>query len=348
MSQLRPLITVCIPAYNRARFLPLLLDSILPQCNQDIEILVCEDGSPERAQISRIVEYYKKQSNVPILYQENESNLGYDGNIRRLVEAARGNYCLFMGNDDLLAPNSIDILTKILRQNPKIGVVVRSYASFDENSAGIKQIFRYFPEEKLFEAGPKAVSVAYRRSVVIPGMVIHRDSAFQLATDEYDGTLLYQLYLVGRIAAQRHVLFTPEIIALRRDGVAPDFGHSQAEKDIYTPTQQTANSSVAFMTGMLRIARELEDSTGLLVYNSICSDISAYSYPIISIQANNSRRKLFSYGMTLRKIGLGKSLWFHVYFISLLIFGKKNCDLLIRIVKRLLGSAPRIGAAKGL
>lgn len=61
-------------------------------------------------------------------------------------------------------------------------------------------------------------------------MVIHRDSAANLATAEFKGSLMYQLYLVGRILANRSVVFTPKIIALRRDGSAPYFGNSKAEK----------------------------------------------------------------------------------------------------------------------
>jgi len=226
----RPLFTVCIPAYNRATYLPPLLNSILEQDERSFEVLICEDCSPERAAISLIVGQYVARNPGRIRYRENERNFGYDGNIRELVNQAQGEYCVFMGNDDLMCAGALAAIADVTRRHPDCGVVVRTYATFDDSPDNLKQVFRYYPEEHVIPAGAHAIATAYRRSVVIPGMVIHRDTAAELATTEFDGSLLYQLYLVGRLLAKRSVVFTPKIIALRRDGVAPDFGNSEAEK----------------------------------------------------------------------------------------------------------------------
>jgi len=50
------LISVCIPAYNRAAVLPELLDSILAQDFDDYEIVICDDCSRERDQIRAVVD----------------------------------------------------------------------------------------------------------------------------------------------------------------------------------------------------------------------------------------------------------------------------------------------------
>src|SRR5258708_3065972 len=102
-----PLISVCIPAYGRARLLPELLDSIVSQDYDDFEIVICENDSPERAEIRRVADRYERTSGRRIRYFENERNLGYDGNIRRLVRQATGKYLCFCGNDDLLAPGGL-------------------------------------------------------------------------------------------------------------------------------------------------------------------------------------------------------------------------------------------------
>ena len=57
--------SVCIPAYNRANVLPELLESILIQNFRNYELVICEDNSPEREAIRRIVARY-----VKILYEE--------------------------------------------------------------------------------------------------------------------------------------------------------------------------------------------------------------------------------------------------------------------------------------
>lgn len=346
MSQ-RPLLTVCIPAYNRAALLGPLLDSILAQNFDDYEVLICEDGSPERGAISDVVRQFQQLHPDRIRYEENSDNLGYDGNIRRLVERAHGRYCVFMGNDDLLCEGALARIAAAVNQQPDCGVVVRSYASFEADPRQPKQVFRYFPQEHVLPAGARAIFTAYRRSVVISGMVIDRDAAQAVATDRFDGTLLYQLYLVGMILATHSVVFVPEVIALRRDGTPPDFGNSDAERGKFVPRDQTPESSLHFMRGMLGIARYVEETTQQKVFEFIRADIGNYSYPILSIQAARPFTMFVRYGLGLAQLGLWRYPLFHLYFLSLLLIGPRLSDQMIGLIKRTLGHTPRFGAARG-
>jgi hypothetical protein len=323
-----------------------LLDSILSQTFDDFSILLCEDGSPERAAIAAVVSQYQKTHPARIRYHENASNLGYDGNIRQLVQLAEGQYCVFMGNDDLMCPGALQAIADVLRRHPECGVVVRTYATFDADPEVHKQVFRYFPNELVIAAGAQAIATGYRRSVVIPGMVVHRDAALAASTAQFDGTLLYQLYLVGMILATQSVVFTPQIIALRRDGTPPDFGNSEAEKGKFVPQDQTPESSIHFMRGMLDIARHVQEKTGLAVFAPIRADIGSYSYPILSIQANQSTGEFARYGFALARLGLWRSPLFHLYFMALLILGARLTDQLIKYIKLKLGHTPRFGAAR--
>jgi abequosyltransferase len=343
----RPLLTVCIPAYNRAALLGVLLDSILVQSFKDYEVLICEDGSPERAAIAEVAARFDQRHPGRIRYEENPVNLGYDGNIRRLVESARGRYCVFMGNDDLLCGNALARIAAAVDQQSNCGVVIRSYASFESDPKQPKQVFRYFPQQHVLPAGAQAISMAYRRSVVISGMVIHRDAAQAVATDQFDGTLLYQLYLVGMVLSTRSVVFVPEIIALRRDGTPPDFGNSEAEKGKFVPHDQTPESSLHFMRGMLDIARYVEDAVRLKVFGAIRADIGNYAYPILSIQAKRPVPVFWNYGVALAKLGLWRYPLFHLYFVALLLLGSDRTDRVIGLIKKKLGYTPRLGAARG-
>ena len=341
----RPLLTVCIPAYNRAGLLKPLLDSILSQNFNDFEVLICEDGSPERSAIAGVVQEFQELDHGRIRYEENTSNLGYDGNIRRLVERANGQYCIFMGNDDLMCAGALEAIAAAIQRRPDCGVVVRSYATFDVNPEQFNQVYRYFPDEHVLPAGAQAIFTAYRRSVVIPGMVINRDAALAVVTDRFDGTLLYQLYLVGMILAKHSVIFVPQIIALRRDGTPPDFGNSAAEQGKFVPHDQTPASSIHFMQGMLSIAKYVEEATQLNVFESIRSDIGNYSYPILSIQGKRPLGVFMKYGVALAKLGLWRYPLFHLYFITLLVLGPDLSDSIIKIIKKHLGHTPRFGAA---
>lgn len=343
----RPLLTVCIPAYNRAALLGPLLESILAQDFEAYEVLICEDGSPERAAIAEVADRFDRLPPGLIRYVENPVNLGYDGNIRRLVELAQGRYCVFMGNDDLLCEGALARIAAAVTQQADCGVVVRSYASFDADPALPKQIFRYFPQQHVLRAGAQAIFTAYRRSVVISGMVIHRDAAHAVATDRFDGTLLYQLYLVGMVLSVHSVVFVPEVIALRRDGTPPDFGNSEVEKGKFVPHDQTPESSLHFMRGMLDIAQYVEVTLELKVFEAIRADIGNYAYPILSIQAKRPISVFFGYGVSLAGLGFWRYPLFHVYFMTLLLLGADRTDRIIGGIKKKLGYTPRLGVARG-
>ena len=219
-----------ISAYNRARLLAPLLDSIFAQDFDDFEVVIAEDASREQAEIRRIAQAYQARYPGKLTYVENERNLGFDGNIRKLVASSRGDYCVFMGNDDLMNAGALSAFATGIARHPDVGVVLRSYTAFEGEPSNLGQVFRYFPDERFFAAGVYAASVFFRRCVVICGVCLHRESAAQYVTTELDGTLLYQIYLVGRILFAKNGVSLPQIVALYRNGGVPEFGHAEAEK----------------------------------------------------------------------------------------------------------------------
>jgi len=343
MLEKRKLISVCIPAYNRANLLSALLDSILSQPGDFYEIVICEDCSPERQQIRAVAELYISLHPGKVIYHENPINLGYDGNLRHLVEVAQGDYVLFMGNDDLMAEGALSAVANAVHKHPNVGVVLRSYNSFLDDPQLPLQIFRYFDSERFFPAGVATIVTFFRRCVFISGMVVKRDSAKNCATDRFDGTLLYQQHLVGQILSKENGVYVSKILSHHRLGGTPDFGNSAAEQDKFTPKEQTPESSIHFMKGMLHIAHDLEQTLGLHLFAPILKDIGNYAYPIISIQAGGTRWALMQYMANLAKLGFWRVPLFYLYAMGLLVLGRGRCDALIGTIKTKLGRAPVLG-----
>lgn len=337
------LISVCIPAYNRAGVLPALLDSILSQDFDDFDIVVAEDSSPERQAIAAKVAEYQQRFGDKVKYHENPQTLGYDGNLRRLIELASGKYVLFMGNDDLLAPGALAAVGKAVLEHENVGVVLRSYVSFIESPSKPHQVFRYFDSDRFFPAGPDTVTTFFRRSVFISGMVVRRKPALACATARFDGTLLYQQHLVGQILARENGVYLAKILSHHRLGGKPDFGVSEAERGKFVPKAQTPESSVHFMRGMLLIANSLDDSLGVRVSARITKDIGNYSYPILSIQADRSTGVFLKYLWRIAGLGFWRAPLFYAYAVGLLVLRRSACDRLISFLKRIKGRAPVLG-----
>ena len=108
-------ISLCIPHYNRIEFLQVVLDSIAAQTYQDLEVIVSDDCSSDDSE--RVLMSMKTSFRVPLIYERQKSNIGYDANLRRSMELASGDYLFVLGNDDALNDHqAIDqLVTSILR-----------------------------------------------------------------------------------------------------------------------------------------------------------------------------------------------------------------------------------------
>lgn len=337
------LFSICIPAYNRTRHLRPLLDSILSQNYMDFEIVICEDQSPERSQIAEVVLEY--QDNYPgiISYHENITNLGYDGNIRNLVEKASGQFCFFMGNDDLLCEGALDEVARLINSHNNVGMVLKSYAWFDGAPENIAQTVRYFGEECEFKAGKQAIHACFRRSGVISGYVINRDAAFAAATQKFDGSLFYQMHLTASALATMNAVFTPKVLVLCRNGGTPEFGNSASEVGKYVPGSFTSQARLNMVAGAISIIRDVKETQGVDVVDEVMRDYANYFYPCIRDQLTLPILDYWSLYRKFSYMGFNKYPIFHLYCITAFLLGEKRFDWLVKSTQQVLGRSPRFG-----
>jgi glycosyltransferase involved in cell wall biosynthesis len=335
--------SVCIPAYNRARHLRALLDSIFCQDYRNFEVVICEDDSPEREQIAAIVANYAGRYPNVIKYFENERNLGYDANIRNLVARSCGEFCFFMGNDDVMCPGALAHTAGIIERYPDVGFVLKSYAWFDSAPDEINQEVRYFNEERLFAAGNEAVMVCFRRSGVISGYIVDRDSAHAAATDRFDGTLYYQLHLTASVLARQNGVFTPQTLVLCRDGEPPDFGFNSREAGKFVPGRYTPEARLQMVEGALSIIRYHDQTTRRQLTSAVMHDYANYFYPYIKDQLSLNQSGFFHLYLRFAKMGFYRYPIFHFYCLAAYLLGEKGFDAVTRRVREHLGRSPQFG-----
>lgn len=345
-----PKLSVCIPAYNRPEEIRSLLDSISGQDPAvDWDVVICEDKSPRGPEIEEVAaSFARKHPGLRLRYYTNERNVGYDANLRLLLDRATGDYCLFMGDDDLLAPGALRTIAKALG-HPGTGFVLRAWESIDKETGRRIEEYRYFPGDRIFLPGVDSVAAFYRRSVFISGLTVHREAARKHHTDRFDGSLLYQLYLAGKILAKWNGYYVSEVVAIRRLGGEHFFGSSETEKDRFTPKQLLPSQSVTFVKGLLDIARTLDGECLPGLFDRVRKDLGRYSYPLLEIQAGRLTRGEFrKYARSLAALGLGSSWAFRAYYSALLCLGPNVPNALIRSAKRLLGRTPNLGGGGGI
>jgi abequosyltransferase len=334
-------LSVCIPSYNRARFLPPLLESIASQHDDSIEVLIREDSSVEREQIRICVDNFRKR--MPITYIENSQTLGYDGNVRACIRTASGKYCLMMGNDDLLCEGTIPELKKVIDAYPSIGVITRAYKIFKGSPNNVQQTIVHFKQSRLFPKGPQSLITLYRRVGVLSGLVFRKDLADSLATDRWDGTLYYQMYLCAEMILASDGFYIAKPLVACRDGVAPDFGNSKSEKRFFTPGKYTNEARLKMFGSVLDIVRDIEARHGIQVLESVIRDIGNYSYVMLHPQRSQGLLGFVKYYRQLGQLGFAGHPLYHCYFLALVLFGQKGTEHLLWLIRKCLSATPRLG-----
>lgn len=335
-----PLISICIPAYNRPQELQRLLHSIDVQSNE-LEIIICEDKSSKRKAISKVVQNYTQRTTNVVRYSENQRNLGYDANLRTLLKHAKGQFIVFMGDDDAFVPGALGPYLQFLKDHRDLGFVFRAYEIF--HSTNNIETFRHFGSKpKFFKPGEQTLLALYRKSIFISGFTIKREALADIDNTQFDGLLLLQLYLLIPVAMQNNCAYYPQPLVRQYTGGVPMFGTAKAEKKLYTPGTRTTESSVRFLSGLFTIAAWADVAYGLKFTEKFRQDLSKYSFPLLAIQRDKGLLPFIKYLWQLRSLHLSRTIYYHIYYLSLLLFGRDFCERVIRWLKNSLGRIPQL------
>ena len=99
------LISIIVPIYNVEQYLEKCIESILNQTYQNLEIILVEDGSPDRC--GKICdEYAQKDKRIKVIHKEN-GGLSDARNVG--IKSATGTLIGFVDSDDYIAENMYEI-----------------------------------------------------------------------------------------------------------------------------------------------------------------------------------------------------------------------------------------------
>ncbi len=340
MKMKPPFLSICVPNYNRPQELLRMLSSIDSKNAESVEIVIIDDKSPLAQQVKEVVAVFIKNSLYRVVFKENKNNLGYDKNLKELVKLAAGEWIIFMGNDDEFVPGALDKLIGFLKNNSGLGYVLKSHERIYPNGKAEK--FRYFESNKFFKPGYEAYISLFRTSVFISGFTIRRNPITNMLVDNFDGTLLFQLYLMAETVLKNKSAYFDEPLTRGYEGGIPEFGSSKSEQSFYTPGTVTVENSLNFLRGFFKITQFMDKKYGFDSTPDIKKDMSKYFYPSLAIQRNKGLKVFLDYVSQLNKIGFNRSIYYYIYVTALIVLGKSVCDNIIRILKNLLGKTPKL------
>ena len=112
-------LSICIPNFNRAKCLNNCLNSILiSKLKSEINFEVCVSDNNSSENIEKIIEKFNSKLNIK--FNRNKKNLGLGQNILNAVSMASGEFVWMLGNDDLLLPESLSTIDRLIKKNQDV------------------------------------------------------------------------------------------------------------------------------------------------------------------------------------------------------------------------------------
>lgn len=161
------LVSIIVPIYNVEQYLDECVDSIRSQSYKELEIILVDDGSPDRC--GKMCEEYAKEDERIVVIHKKNGGLGDARNAG--IRQAHGDYLLFVDSDDYLHPEAVE---KILytAEKAKADIAIFDYATVEpENSRSDRftekirenQVLSPEKEKRVLTCSCSSVNKLYRR-----------------------------------------------------------------------------------------------------------------------------------------------------------------------------------------
>ena len=202
-----PNVSVIIPSYNCAAYLPRAIESVLAQTYTELEVVVVNDGSSD--QTEEVVQPYL--SRIRYISQQNK---GLPGARNAGIRASTGEFIALLDADDSWLPHKLEVQLPRFA-DPAVGIV---YSDLAVEYADGRTLASYLSQRPLASEG--RIFENYLRSrFLFPSTMVLRRSLFDLC-GLFDEQMLAceDIELFARMCLRTEVALVPEPLIIRTEG----------------------------------------------------------------------------------------------------------------------------------
>lgn len=128
-----PTVSVVIPTFNCARFLPRTLDTVIAQNYENIEIVLVDDGSTDDT--FQVIQSYLEK--IKYVKQENWGGPSQPRNVG--IKKATGDFISFFDSDDLMIQGKLAEAVRVLNNHSDVSIVFTNFRGIDYEGRVIRR-----------------------------------------------------------------------------------------------------------------------------------------------------------------------------------------------------------------
>ena len=198
------MISVIVPIYKVEKFLPKCIESILNQTYSDFELILVDDGSPDKCP-EICDEYAAKDQHIVVIHQKNS---GVSAARNAGLKKAKGQYIGFVDPDDFIAPDMYEKMVQAM-ETSEAELVVCGYDYYDEEyHVDEKRKYRINFDEVIDQ------KELMKRMSDMPPTIRHG-----VWNKLFKSSLLSEIYFMENLHSSEDVMFLTEYINLVNNAV---------------------------------------------------------------------------------------------------------------------------------
>ncbi|MCI8416500.1 MAG: glycosyltransferase family 2 protein [Lachnospiraceae bacterium] len=325
------LLTIGITSYNRTKELKRCLESIETKFPEKIEILVSEDKSPLRNEIEMLVSEFANKTEFQVRFNSNQYNLGYDRNLKKIINLAEGQYVFYMSDDDVLYPYAIDKTICILEKEKHAMVYAPFYLAIS------KEMRRAYNKSYVINNNLRYVAKHVYDSILFSGLVFRRDLVVGLDAEPFLNKNYFQVYMFLYCISKfgGYYMSKPTVCAMG-DGENA-YGHSDSsEKNKLLADRTSVFSNLEFHKGLIFVIKKFDEDYHMNIFGEFEKEYNLRSIVGMSNAEANGKKTLKRYWSKMNSLNVRINAISRIYYIMLMVFGKNVTLNILKIPKRVL------------
>lgn len=277
---MNPLVSVIIPVYRTEQYLKQCVDSVLSQTYREIEIILVDDGSPDKSGMI-CDEYAKNDSRVKVIHKENG---GLSSARNAGLNVSQGKYVLFLDSDDYyLNDNCVAPLVNKAREEECDIVLFQSLNAYIEKNKFIdnegaydleaingkkrSEVFRYLVKDN--KAVATAVNKLIKREIITEFDIYFREG---IVSEDID-------WAVRLFAVSKKIVAVNEQVYVYRKENVNSITHNVSKKSI-CDLLETIKVVIKWANDWDKEFAETTFSYMAFVYATLYCNIAKYGDPL--------------------------------------------------------------------
>lgn len=276
------LFSIVVLSYNRPEQIDRILTKLQSASAGNFNLIIKDDCSPRQDEIKAIVKSYSGKHNFDVIFQKNDSNLGYDRNLLDAFNITESEYVFLLSDDDYIEGERIvDLIHILSRREYKL-----YFTPYIDKLNECRKNIGNFSINKFNE-------VIYN-SILFSGLIFDRRSVIELPKDEsFLSNCIYSQVFLSSLLAYKEKGFgraPSALLYLGGDG-ENFFGENQSAVNREVLRNRTSiTSNLKYQKFLLNVVERISKSTEESIYKRFIAEYN---------------RRLIAYLLRARSLGWG-------------------------------------------